>query len=738
PLSGGTVVIVTGTGFQPGCRVRVGGRDAATLFIDPTRLQAVTPPGAAAGDVDVEVMNPDGGTGGIANGFRYLAPSGDPVSGRLVLQSVTVVDPDGDPDAGVPDEDGHDPSVGPLVPPVAESRETALLAAEVSPAARTAGTLLMGDGGAALGISRPLGLTDDTLSALAGAGGTVLVPAPLAADPPPVPRIRAGEEARFSFVAELIDAQGRPVLGRELRIFKGDPPPSSTLTVQPEFVLSYDLFVATLATTIDTPPGRYRLLFQGITTLQPTLETPWFFQDIDIDLPLRKVRVFVAPTRQPTAPGGSATFDITLRRKNIKGVPVRPQVKNALPPGVTVTFDPVRITEKTGRMTVQTPPDIGPGDIKVVVTARVNLEGTRAIPADPVFVEVKPAPAPTAGDLEIGEFTVTDPEPELGEIEPAVEPILVAVPAGGTVAFPVVPLLFDGLGNRVDDDVQLRIDGVPPGAVATIVPNPGRTFRPSVVSVVTTRVTPVGRYTLAITGDSLGFPGLTYGPIQVPLEVKPRIRRVQIVAQTAEARVAAGQTAEFPLALQRTGFNNKPVQLLVDPASLPAGATATFDPAAPTGNASVLRITTQDGTPAGTFTVSIGGRTEIDGVEVKGTTVRLIVDPAPVTRTVKLAVTPTSAVLRPGASAKFAVKLNRTNAADVAVTLKAQGNLPVGTTFTFTPMRTTTAASTLLVTLPTTARPGAYTFQVLGTTTTAGVTIEPTLPVAVRVDALAA
>ncbi|HEU4883400.1 MAG TPA: IPT/TIG domain-containing protein, partial [Longimicrobium sp.] len=47
PLSGGTVVIVTGTGFQPGCRVRVGGRDAATLFIDPTRLQAVTPPGAA-------------------------------------------------------------------------------------------------------------------------------------------------------------------------------------------------------------------------------------------------------------------------------------------------------------------------------------------------------------------------------------------------------------------------------------------------------------------------------------------------------------------------------------------------------------------------------------------------------------------------------------------------------------------------------------------------------------------
>jgi hypothetical protein len=123
----------------------------------------------------------------------------------------------------------------------------------------------------------------------------------------------------------------------------------------------------------------------------------------------------------------------------------------------------------------------------------------------------------------------------------------------------------------------------------------------------------------------------------------------------------------------------------------------------------------------------------VDGVEVKGTTVRLIVDAAPLARTVKLAVTPTSAALRPGQSAKFAVKLNRTNAVDVAVSLRAQHNLPTGTTFTFTPARTITSSSTLVVTLPATARPGAYTFTILGTSTTAGVTIEPTGPVAVAV-----
>ncbi|HEX6368758.1 MAG TPA: IPT/TIG domain-containing protein [Longimicrobium sp.] len=743
PLAGGTSVTVTGSAFKPGCRVRFGGVDAATTFIDGGRLGAVTPRGAAAGLVQVSVVNPDGGSGGLNDAFRYLPPSGEPVSGRLVLQSVTVVDPAGDPDAGVPDEDGFDPTAGPALLAASESSAGSAEAAEALPlgvetislalASAAAAPRELAEGGSATAISRPLGLTDATLSALSAVGGMVLVPATALADPPPVPRIRAGEVARFAFTAELFDADGRPVFGRELRIVTGGAPPNSTLTVEPEFVPSFGTFVATLTTTIDTPRSRYRLSFQGGTVLQPTLLTPIFFQDIDVDLPLRKVRVFVTPPRQETAPGGSATFDIMLRRKNIPGVPVRPQVRNALPPGVTVTFDPVRITDRMGRMTVQTPPDIGPGDIKVVVTAKVNLEGTRAIPADPVFVAVKAAPAPAIGRLEIGQVTVTDPEPELGEIEPAVEPILIAVPAGGTVAFPVLALLFDGTGARVDDDVQFRIEGVPPGAVAAIIPNPGRTFVPSVVTVATTRLTPVGRYTLKITGDSLGITGLTYGPIEVPLEVKPRIRRVQIVAKTVEVRVAPGQTAAFDLALERTGFNNKPLQLLVDPATLPAGSTAAFEPAAPTGGTAVLRIATTDTTPAGTYTVSIGGKTDVEGVEVRGTTVRLIVDAAPAARTVKLAVTPTTAVLRPGLAAKFAVKLTRTNAVDVVVALRAQGNLPVGTTFAFTPTRTTTGASTLVVTPPLTARPGAYTFQVLGTTATPDVTIEPSSPVAVTV-----
>ncbi|HYR08265.1 MAG TPA: IPT/TIG domain-containing protein, partial [Longimicrobium sp.] len=366
PLAGGTTVTVTGTGFKPGCRARFGGIDAVTTFVDATRLSAVTPRGAAAGLVAVAVVNPDGGSGTLSNAFRYLPPSGEPVTGRLVLQSVTVVDPDGDPDAGVPDEDGFDPTAGPALLAVGESatdssevQETALLAVETIPAdPAVIAPAVSVDVGSSLAISRPLGLTDATLSALADVGGLVLVPASAAAEPPPVPRIRAGEVARFAFTAELYDAEGKPVFGRELRIITGDVPPKSTLVVAPEFVPSFGTFVATLTTTIETPPARYVLSFQGGTVLQPTLLTPIFVQPIDIELPLRKVRVFASPARQEVAPGGSATFDITLRRKNIPGVPVRPQVKNALPPGVTVTFDPVRITGRTGKMIVQTPPDI--------------------------------------------------------------------------------------------------------------------------------------------------------------------------------------------------------------------------------------------------------------------------------------------------------------------------------------------------------------------------------------------
>lgn len=71
PSLGGTPITITGTGFQAGAVVRLGGIPATVSDVTPTSISAVTGP-HPAGLVDVEVENPDGGVGLIKNGFTYV------------------------------------------------------------------------------------------------------------------------------------------------------------------------------------------------------------------------------------------------------------------------------------------------------------------------------------------------------------------------------------------------------------------------------------------------------------------------------------------------------------------------------------------------------------------------------------------------------------------------------------------------------------------------------------------
>lgn len=73
PASGGTRVLITGTGFQAGARAFFGGVESPeSAFISGTELEAVTPPGIADMAV-VGVRNADGQTGEKAAAFEYVA-----------------------------------------------------------------------------------------------------------------------------------------------------------------------------------------------------------------------------------------------------------------------------------------------------------------------------------------------------------------------------------------------------------------------------------------------------------------------------------------------------------------------------------------------------------------------------------------------------------------------------------------------------------------------------------------
>jgi len=73
PISGGTSVVLQGSGIAAGAGVRFGGSPAAVVASRDTSV-TVTTPAHAAGRVDVVVSNPDGRTATLAGGFGYVAP----------------------------------------------------------------------------------------------------------------------------------------------------------------------------------------------------------------------------------------------------------------------------------------------------------------------------------------------------------------------------------------------------------------------------------------------------------------------------------------------------------------------------------------------------------------------------------------------------------------------------------------------------------------------------------------
>ncbi|HAK94622.1 MAG TPA: hypothetical protein DCM87_06375 [Planctomycetes bacterium] len=88
PVSGGTAVVIEGTGFAdaPGVEVFFGDGRATSVSVEAegTRINATTPAAARPGRVDVKVEN-SFGEGVLAGGFTYF----DPAAGEVTIESVT-------------------------------------------------------------------------------------------------------------------------------------------------------------------------------------------------------------------------------------------------------------------------------------------------------------------------------------------------------------------------------------------------------------------------------------------------------------------------------------------------------------------------------------------------------------------------------------------------------------------------------------------------------------------------
>ena len=124
----------------------------------------------------------------------------------------------------------------------------------------------------------------------------------------------------------------------------------------------------------------------------------------------------------------------------------------------------------------------------------------------------------------------------------------------------------------------------------------------SVMTVTTVSSTPVGSYSLTVTGLS----GKVSGTVTVGLTVNsPVTSSFSMSVTPASVTMDPGSTAVYTVQLARVGFPGA-ISFAVTGA-LPTGAQATFTPSSTTGNSSTLQITTTATTPDGSYPLTLVG-----------------------------------------------------------------------------------------------------------------------------------
>jgi uncharacterized membrane protein len=254
-------------------------------------------------------------------------------------------------------------------------------------------------------------------------------------------------------------------------------------------------------------------------------------------------------------------------------------------------------------------------------------------------------------------------------------------------------------GGGYDDEVDLTVSNLPTGVTASLAPQqiPAGSG--------------AGTSTLTLTADATATPGTAQFTIQAEATT-----RAGLVANTtgsvtvneapgfslavdpATLELAAGGTATSNVAITRTGGFADVVNLTVE--NLPAGVTAAFDNAAPTGDAAVLTLTADATAAAGTSTITVSGA-GTPGTETADIALTVTAAASGFT----LALDPAALTVAAGASGTSTVNLTRTGTFTGPVALTATG-APDGVTVAFDPASADGATSTATVTVASTVAAG--------------------------------
>ena len=179
----------------------------------------------------------------------------------------------------------------------------------------------------------------------------------------------------------------------------------------------------------------------------------------------------------------------------------------------------------------------------------------------------------------------------------AATPASQSVTAGNRAAFTATVNALNGFTGTV----TLTAAGLPAGATASFSPATITSAGSSTLTISTTAATAAGTYPLVITGTS----GTLQHTANVSLTVvKPA--DFGLLAAPASQSVTAGNSATFTATV--TALNGFAGTVTLAASGVPAGATASFNPASITSaGSSILTVSTTAATAAGTYSLTVTG-----------------------------------------------------------------------------------------------------------------------------------
>ena len=288
-----------------------------------------------------------------------------------------------------------------------------------------------------------------------------------------------------------------------------------------------------------------------------------------------------------------------------------------------------------------------------------------------------------------------------------------SVVQGGNVPYQVTV----GALNGFSDTVNFSISGLPSGATASFVPTSVNGSGSSTLTVTTAASTPVGNYTLSITGATAT---LSHS-ISVTLSVSSSAD-FSISATPASQSVVQGGNVPYQVTVSALNGFSDTVNFSVS--GLPSGATASFVPTSVSGSgSSTLTITTAASTPVGSYTLTIKGATATLNHSFN---VTLGITAVP---NFSISATPSTQSVVQGGNVPYQVTVGALNGFSNTVNFSVSG-LPSGATASFVPTSVNgSGSSTLTITTAASTPVGTYTLTITGASATLSHSVNVTLGV---------